>query len=88
MNCSRLYLFLGDLTSARAHLERALDRFPRRNDLLRFGADPRASCALAQERHPLAYKGLRIKLYSWPGPPLMRPGLLDTRSRYAMRWLA
>jgi len=36
--------YLGDLTGARAHLERALGRFPpvpRRNDLLRFGADQR-----------------------------------------------
>src|SRR5216684_4507183 len=82
--------YLGDLTGARAHLERALGRFPsvpRRNDLLRFGADQRL-VALSHKSRSFGYKGLRIKLYSWPGAPLMRPGLLDTRSRYAMHWLA
>src|SRR6266576_2540749 len=49
--------YLGDLTSARAHLERALDRFPRRNDLLRFGADPRL-VALSHKSDILWLQGL------------------------------
>jgi predicted ATPase len=52
--------YLGDLTSARAHLERALDRFPsvpRRNDLLRFGADQRL-VALSHKSDILWLQGL------------------------------
>src|SRR5260370_31136063 len=52
--------YLGDLTAARAHLERALDRFPsvpRRNDLLRFGADPRL-VALSHKSDILWLQGL------------------------------
>ncbi len=52
--------YLGDLTGARAHLERALDRFPsvpRRNDLKRFGADQRL-VALSHKSEILWLQGL------------------------------
>src|SRR5205823_5053879 len=52
--------FLGDLAGARAHLERALDRFPpasRRNDLLRFGVDQRLN-ALSHKSDILWLLGL------------------------------
>jgi tetratricopeptide (TPR) repeat protein len=52
--------FLGDLAGARAHLERALDRFPpasRQNDLLRFGVDQRLN-ALSHKSDILWLLGL------------------------------
>jgi predicted ATPase len=52
--------FLGDLASARTHLQRALERFPpasRRNDLLRFGVDQRLN-GLSHKSDTLWLQGL------------------------------